>query len=577
MHDRCFAFRLLWTLALAAPLALSGCSSSDDEPGSSAPLTFLAEIEPNDDATQARALTSNRPAGGDVAVAGDQDWWSIQLTAGDIVQVEMFATRLDHATWDAAANTAQLKLFGPDGTTELMGHYPGGSSGGPTWYWGQHDHDIPMFRAPATGTYYIRVGGADVLELGGDYAIVVSDVSIAGLQLETEAVAVTGENDVHTDAEAITPGTVYGFHVDDEADYYSFTLAEATFVDLELVSFRNGVWQADNEYYDPMIVLYDTDGTTSLAQNDDTYFYDSGIEFWLTTPGTYFVSVDECCGAGDAPYFLHLRTRAVGTPTPEAEGNNFFASAQPTDFGDLVDAQTIDGDDDFYSVAALAGDTLFVKLFDVQNRSDALEQVNVELLGPDGTTPIDFTYASGWRLARALIPADGTYHVLCSNSAVGLTNYAVEIELYRRSAFEAEPNDEAGDSSAFNLSNFAAGAIGASGDEDWYSFSAQANRLVTISCVADSDAHAASNGFWSFATWGSDLAPKLEIFDTDGIALLATSVSATRTYASTEGVVDGLPVLSVSFVAPAAGAYFVRVTSDDNTFGPEMLYSLRKR
>ncbi len=577
MHDRRVVSRLLWTLALAAPLALTGCSSSDDEPSSSAPLTFLAEIEPNDDATLARALSRNRPAGGDVALAGDQDWWSIQLAAGDIVQIEMFATRFDHATWDAAANTAQVKLFAADGVTELMGHYPSGAAGGPTWYWGQHDLDIPMFRAPTTGTYYLRASGADPLEVGGEYAIVVSDASIPGLQLETEAIGVSGVNDAHTDAEAIAPGTVYGFHVDDESDYYSFTVAEPTFVDLELVAFRNGVWQADDEYYDPSMRLFDTDGTTSLAQNDDTYFYDSGIEFWLATPGTYFVAIDECCGDGDAPYFLHLRTRAVGTPTPEAEGNNVWASAQPTEFGDLVDAQTIDGDDDFYSVDALAGDTLYVKLFDADNRSDALEQVDLELLGPDGTTPIDFHYASGWRLASALIPADGTYHVLCSNAAVGATNYAVELRLHRRSAFEAEPNDEAGDASAFNLSNFAAGAIGASGDEDWYSFSAQANRLVTISCVADSNSNAASNGFWSFATWGSDLAPKLEIFDTDGVAVLATSVSISRTYASTESVVDAQPVMSVSFVAPAAGSYFVRVTSDDNTFGPEMLYSLRKR
>jgi hypothetical protein len=577
MHDRCFVFRLLWPLALAAPLTLTGCSSDDDRPRASAPLTFLAESEPNDDATLARALSLNRPAGGDVAVVGDQDWWSIQLTEGDVVQVELFATRFDHASWDAASNTAQVKLFDADGTTELMGHYPAGAAGGPTWYWGQHDLDIPMFRAPATGVYYIRVSGADALEVGGDYAIVVSNVSVPNLQIETEAIGVSGVNDVHTDAQAITPGTVYGFHVDDEQDYYSFTIAVPTLVDLELVAFRNGVWQADDEYYDPAMSLFDTDGTTSLAHNDDTYFYDSGIEFWLATPGTYFVAVRECCGDGDAPYFLHLRTRAVGTPTPEAEGNNVWASAQPTEFGDPIDAQTIDGDDDYYSVDALAGDTLFVKTFDLANRSDALEQVSLALLGPDGTTPIDFTYGSGWSLASTLIPADGTYYLLCSNSAVGATNYGVEVRLYRRGAFEAEPNDGAGDAGAFSSSNFAAGTIGASGDEDWYSFSASANRMVTISCVADSDSNAYSNGLWSFSTWGSDLAPKLEILGADGVTVLATSVSATNTNSSTESVVDPMPLLSVSFVAPVTGSYFVRVTSDDNTFGPEMLYSLRKR
>ena len=43
-----------------------------------------------------------------------------------------------------------------------------------------------------------------------------------------EPVMVSGSNDAFGSAEAITPGRIKGFHVDDEMDYYSFTIAEPT-------------------------------------------------------------------------------------------------------------------------------------------------------------------------------------------------------------------------------------------------------------------------------------------------------------------------------------------------------------
>ncbi len=563
--------RLTILLATCAATVLSACSNSSSGGGASTPLTVVLEAEPNDDSANAGSVTLSRPVAGELTAAGDEDWWSVALNAGDIIQVELFGARLDHAAWDAASNVPQIQIFDTDGSTELLGHDPMGD-----WSWGVHDLDIPMFRAPATGTYFVRVSGADALEVGGEYALIVTRNNISGLATETEPAQTSGDNDTFGDAQAITPGVLYGFHVDNESDYYSFTITEPSFVNFELVAYRNGVANADSDYYDPELELYDTDGTTLITSNDDTYFYDSSIQYWIATPGTYFINVTECCGSGDAPYFLRYTRAPRGSATPEAEGNNATGSAQPFAAGDLIDADTISGDDDYYAIEALAGDVLVVRLFDAQNRQDSPENITFDVLGPDGVTSIAYSIQDK-QVATFLVTVDGTYYVYCSTNAVGAAPYAIEASLYRSNNFEAEPNDDSSGASTFNSSGYAAGVIGTNNDEDWFSFSAGANRLVTISAVGDSSSYATSNGLWNFSGWGSALPPKLEIFGSDGTTLLASSVSTTYTNLTTEAVVDGIALMGVSFIAPAAGTYFVRVTSDDGSFGDDKLYALRKR
>lgn len=584
MSKRSCSTPALGACSLLVSLLLGACSGGG---GNSTPLTVLLEAEPNDAPAQARAMSLKRPASGEVSVIGDEDWWSIELSAGQVVQIEMFAARLDHASWDAASNAAQLKLFAPDGVTELLGHYPTGApaplqalSGPPAvhaWNWGQHDLDIPLYRAQSSGAHYLRVSGGDPALAGGEYALVVTRVSLPGWQVELEPVGVSGVNDIAANAQPITAGTIYGFHVDDGSDFYSFTVSQPTYVDLELVTYRNGLYAGDDEYFDPEMFLYDTDGVSALNGDDDTYFYDSCIQHWIATPGTYFIEVTECCDAGDGAYFLRVRTSSVASPTAEVESNDTFATAQAVQSGQVIDAQISNADDDYYSIAALAGDTLYVKLFDEDNRQDADEDVIVVLLAPDGVTQADFLGGGGLEVARALLPADGTYFVRCTTSSPSTTPYGLQVRRVRRSGFETEPNDTALDAESFNSAGFAAGAIDTLGDADVFAFSASADRLVTISTIGDSDEYGESNGFFDLAGWGSQLGAKLEILATDGTTVLATSLSNSHAHLSTESVVDGLALQAVSFIAPADGTYFVRVTSDDGTFGADMLYALQKR
>src|SRR6185503_2316083 len=119
------------------------------------------------------------------------------------------------------------------------------------------------------------------------YALLVKTLSVTNLQEEAEPTGTSGVNDTPGTAEAITPGTVHGYHVSDEDDFYTITVTGPTKIHLELTAYRNGVSREDPKYYDTYLYLYDTDGTTELISVDDAYFYDSAIEYTLTAAGTY--------------------------------------------------------------------------------------------------------------------------------------------------------------------------------------------------------------------------------------------------------------------------------------------------
>src|SRR5258708_1676806 len=179
---------------------------------------------------------------------------------------------------------------------------------------------MPMFMVPATGTYFIAVTQDDQTAGGGTYILRASAVATSGLQEEAEAAGVSGDNDDFTTAQLIHPGVIHGFHVADELDYYKFVVSSPTVVHFEMSAYRNGVHNDSGFYYDTYAYLYDTDGTTELTHNDDTYFYDSAIQYEIDTPGTYFFAVSQFDTA-EGEYFLTYST-SPGGGARESEPND---------------------------------------------------------------------------------------------------------------------------------------------------------------------------------------------------------------------------------------------------------------
>lgn len=111
-----------------------------------------------------------------------------------------------------------------------------------------------------------------------------------------------------------TPGTCTPLSFDSPAngainppgddDYFCFNGIANQTIAADIDAWTNG------SYLDPVLTLFDTDGTTILDENDDWDGLDSYLEFTLPDSGTYYLRVRSyahpCCGGPDYTYTLLL-------------------------------------------------------------------------------------------------------------------------------------------------------------------------------------------------------------------------------------------------------------------------------
>jgi hypothetical protein len=559
---------------LAVPLLLGSLLAACGGGGGGGSPAVKVEVEPNDTSATATPLNIGVVGTGDVDAAGDLDFWAVHANANTFVKIEVFGTRMDHSTWDTNANVPNIVVYDTDGTTMLLEHDFSGFLPGGAWSWGEHDLDIPLVRVGATGTYFIRIGQDDATLPGGKYAIKVSTVPVSGVQIEAEPIATTGVNDTPATAQTITPGTVYGFHVDNESDYYKFHVSSPSTVRFEMTAYRNGPNNGDDDDFDTELVLFDTDGTTSLFDDDDAFFYDSAIQYQINTPGDYFILVEECCGAGDATYSLKYTSTPVSGAT-ESEPNDDTAHANAIAYGGSIKGTIDTGEDDFYRFNGTKGDMVRLQLFDSSNCQGKADFVNLDMLATDGTTSLSTGGDGGFQTFTTILQETGTFYIHITPSGA-LTDYRLELTKFKSATYETEANDTP--ATADTLTTSAAGIIDTAGDKDVYRFQAAKDRLVTIQIYAeDSDAGGLmSDGFFEYSGHGSDLDPLLTVFDTDGTTTLASSTIAALDV-TTECITDGLPTTAVSFVAPSSGTFYVQVESASGSGSATNYYVITKR
>lgn len=180
---------------------------------------------------------------------------------------------------------------------------------------------------------------------------------MTNVQEELEGAGFTGANETHTTTEPITPGEVFGYYVDNESDYYSLTITEPSILKLEVLGHRAG--GTTGIYFDPLIRPYDTDGTSQFALRDATFYYDDPqLEYDITTPGTYFIEVNECCNDADAPYRLSVEVVPAPIATMEAEPSDSVAEANTVGYRDRLGGTVTTGLSDFWSFDGEEGDAL---------------------------------------------------------------------------------------------------------------------------------------------------------------------------------------------------------------------------
>jgi hypothetical protein len=326
----------------------------------------------------------------------------------------------------------------------------------------------------------------------------------------------------------------------------------------------------DDGYFDPLLQLFDENGTSVLAYDDDSFFFDPAIHFELRTPGTYFLQVGECCGVGDADYLLAYASTSANATT-ESEPNDTPGTADPIAYGGSVTGTIDTGLVDLYAFAGTAGDMVRIQVFDAWNRQDAADFVTLELLAPDGVTPLDTGGYVNLQTATAILQTTGT-HYLRIQPVGAATEYRVTLSRFQSAPYESEPNGTT--AQAGLLIQRAAGVIGTPGDVDIYRLDAPAHRLAQILIYAGSAA-TGSDGSFEFSGHGSSLQPLLTVTDASGNVLATSTSDPVSVF--TESVSQPLPTAAIAFVPQGNGPFFVRVESAFGAGSATATYVLEKR
>jgi hypothetical protein len=227
------------------------------------------------------------------------------------------------------------------------------------------------------------------------------------------------ENEPNDTPDAATGPIAYDSANDDgcidppgDEDWFAFAANEG-----DIIEVRVRARDIDSQL-DPNLILYDTDGTTILAFNDDENFpisFDSRLTFCMPSTGTFFLQVQGFDGVSTGEYKLALAFLGKG----DTEPNNDPAAAMPL----LSDCPQIvlgcimpELDSDFYSFAVPAAGTTFTINMNAPNLLFGPPDAFLVLYGTDGTTVLAFDDDNGPGLGAQItftFPAPGTYFVEC--------------------------------------------------------------------------------------------------------------------------------------------------------------------
>lgn len=220
-------------------------------------------------------------------------------------------------------------------------------------------------------------------------------------------------NPIPTDG---TPQT-HNFHVSNDEDWVKFQATAGTNYVIET-----------RQIYDykqwAVLELYDTDGTTLLADNDRVlWWYQSRIEWTAPANGTYYVRVLPGWGEtffGDiTQYDLAVYVGGEGSIGPDAyEGDNTPVDAVLIQPNGVVHHHNFygDGDEDWVKFQAQAGQSYIIETLNLRFMADTI----LELYDTDGTTLLvrddNSSGSDTWgSFIQWTAPADGIYYVRVRN------------------------------------------------------------------------------------------------------------------------------------------------------------------
>ncbi len=390
-----------------------------------------------------------------VVCPGDSDYFAIDLAAGDELAIT--------ATFSDAAGDLDLVLFNADGTVV-------GSAVSVT------DNETIDYVATRSGRYVVQaylLGDDDVL--GNTYELDL-DVTSAGPACDTDRFE---DNDAVSTAIDFEAGSYADLIVcSDDEDYYAFDLGAGDTINIDV----------DFDFFDGNINIdLRNPAGDIVAESTNLFTSAESIAYVAPAAGRYVLNVRLSFDLGDSAVYDLDVTIDAATPTCTDDGledNDTLETARPIG-GSTAALRVCTGDDDFYSFALGAGDTLTV----LAEFTDTEGDIDVRVLNSAGAAVASAVTTTDDEILEYTAVEAGTYYVrvnlyLDTGSTDG-NSYALEFDIEEAPIASSCPTDRLEDNDSIEdpeplPPELYTGLFVCEDDEDWYRIPLLAGDTITI-------------------------------------------------------------------------------------------------
>jgi ribosomal protein S16 len=333
--------------------------------GEEAPEVNVSESEPNDTAAAADPVIFGDRFTGSISTPTDVDFIAFPAVAGDHIIAQLLP--------GGGLSDSVLSVIGTNGTTVLKTD----DNADTNTLLSQLSYVFA-----ASGTFYIRIDNKTT-EIGS-YTLSLQRATNGEHDLESEP------NDQPTSPDPMTVGRAMRAEITPGPDFDFFSFNAPTGSRMYAYMQTDGSTAGnDTSGEDGQIAILNPAG--NFVESDD----DAGAGLAplitgavATSTGAHLLRVNEMNQTSDVrPYVIH--TAVYTASTNESEPNNTFGSADP---GVGLNAGSIGsaGDVDFYSFAAVPGDSVFIALDNDPDQDPAVDPLDsrITLLNTDGVTPL---------------------------------------------------------------------------------------------------------------------------------------------------------------------------------------------
>lgn len=314
------------------------------------------DFTPNGTGTNG-ALAAGGDVAGDIETSGDQDWFSITLTAGRQYQFDAQGTSLSNTFLELRDSSGAVVTSDDDSGTGLNARI--------------------SFTPTTSGTYFVVVSA--VGSATGTYSVAAQDLGVPTTTLPGVTVS-EGTSDAPgstATTDALVSGDTFSGELSSasDKDFVSITLTAGTEYTFDL----QGAGAGTGTLADPFLVLRDASGGFAAQDDNSGSGSDARIVFTPDSTGTYYLSA-RTFGDDGGTYALVTapgeRTDGDSTPTPDpdptpnpgpivpgitvAEGDTDAAGSTATT-AEFISGDTFDGtldsgsDKDFVKIDLTAG------------------------------------------------------------------------------------------------------------------------------------------------------------------------------------------------------------------------------